>query len=372
MVSAQKLKGSLKRSFLPEVKLSYGRERYTTGPYHSVNQPYGGIEAEVNVFNSGRDSLEDKRRNKDARLSEVSAAIVKADILAEAKKTLANYAFLKETQAILKESITINEKNILDAQKRINAGLTSKTDLLDFKQLRITLAQDYQTLSYDLGVSSRNLAVLMGLEPKTILEINFQNSHPDHSASLGPAPQNSNSKLLQKATLALEIAVLEKEVASRWWTPKLDLYGYALRFTRKEREYREPEQSNDFSIGFKFTFPVFDGGEGSAQASSKSALAQANELQVRQRELEVHNDVYNAIKKLELAHSLIHGAEDSVKLMNEYRSEITKEYIKGIKNSPDVLQANERWISAYNKYAEIKRNYQVARVEAEYLLSLME
>lgn len=368
--STEKLKGSLSRSFLPKLNLTYGRERFTTGPYYSVNQPFGGIEAEVNVFNSGRDALENERRNKEARLALVDTTITKAKVLSEGRQALAQYAFLKEIQLILEEALRMNEKNFSGARKRINAGLSTQTDLIDFKQQKVALEQEYETLKYEQGVVSRLLAVLLGLHPDEEIQVAFKNIHPEHGPLFESTNDYSNSVLLQKAALNSEIARIENKTASRWWAPKLDLYGYALRFTQKEREYSDVGQRNDVTFGFKLTVPLFDGGEGITQSAASAARARSREHLLRKQSLELENETGNATRKLELAHKLIHGAEESVKLMSEYREGIMSEYSKGIKNSPDVLQANQRWIEAKTKFAEVKRDYQIAKTEALYLIGL--
>lgn len=370
ITEAQKLSGSLKRSFLPKAKLIYGQERFTTGPLHRVNQPFGGIEAEVNLFNFGRDSLEDKRRSKEAQLAQINSKIAKAEILAKGREALAQYAYLDEIRSILKEAMVMNEKNISGAQKRIRAGLSTSTDLIDFQHQKIALNQEYETLKFEIGLVERLLAVILGHNPDQAVMVKFQNEHPEHGPLFNAPGDFINSALIKKAELSLEIANLNQSKASRWWGPRLDLYSYALRFTQKEREYPEPGQRNDVTFGFKFTLPFFDGGEAIAESQASSARARALEYDFKQRTLEVKNETGNALRKLDLAHNLIHGAEDSVKLMSNYRQGIMNEYTKGVKNSPDVLQANQRWIEAKTKFAEVKRNYQFAKSEALYLMSL--
>src|SRR5687768_9611401 len=55
--AARERTGSLTRSFLPRVEAIGGAEHFKTGNYPVATQPYGGIEATVNVFRGGLDSL---------------------------------------------------------------------------------------------------------------------------------------------------------------------------------------------------------------------------------------------------------------------------------------------------------------------------
>lgn len=370
--AAEELKGVLTRSFLPKVELSYGRERYSVGPYNHVNQPFGGIEAKINLFNSGKDSLANDKRNLEVNIASIDSKMIKAQVVSQLRKALAQWAYFEEISKTLEDALETNRKNSASAQQRISAGLATSTDTLDFKQQAIMLNQELATLNFEKGVVKRLVLTLMGVDVAQELEIVFENTHPDEGEGKSLQANDKKSLLVKKALLEADIAKIEVETSERWWTPTVDVYGYALRMLQKDREYQFPGQRNDAAIGFRITLPIFDGGEGIKVAKAKESISKAQVSLSKAKELEVQKNILDAVKKLELTHDLIHGAEENVDVMTKYRTGVTSEYGRGVKNSPDMLQASLRWITAKNNFAEIKRNYQFAKADAIYLQEMFE
>ena len=370
--ASERLRGSLTRSFLPNVELSYGRERYSVGPYDHINQPFGGIEVSLNIFNSGKDSIEHDKRELQAKITQMDAVLLEAQIVAQVRKDMSMFAYLNEVKEILTKALESNQTSKKLAASRISAGMAAKTDALDFEQQEISLKQQLSQVKYEIGLVERMILTLLGHEADTTIKISFENTHSEDSNHVTPQVKAENTLAVQKFLFSSEISKLEMKSSKRWWTPRVDIYGFAMRALQKDREYPETDQRNDVGIGFKITMPIFDGGNSYREAQANSSLARSQESMAQSRQLQMKREVVDANKKLELAHELIHGAEENVKVMGRYRQGILDEYNRGVKNSPDVLQANNRWIEANAKYAEVKRNYQMAKADALYLMLIQE
>ena len=368
--ASEKLRGYLTRSFLPKVELSYGRERYTTGPYDHVNQPFGGFQASINVFNSGKDALENDKRNINAKIAGIDSVVLEAQIVAQLRKDMAEYAYLTEVESILKEALENNERNMKAARERVRAGLAAATDTLDFQQQAIALKQQLSQVNYSKGVVSRVLATLLGQDPSSDVSVNFTNSHPEHTDYFFKNYHVERSLAVKRSLFLSEVAKIEMKEAKRWWAPSVDIYGFAVRALQKDREYPTPGQRNDVGVGFRISMPIFDKGEGYRLAQSNSARVRSQEALAQSKVLAIQRETLDAQKKLDLAHELIHGAEENVTVMTKYRQGVLNEYNRGVKNSPDVLQASNRWIQANIQYSEVKRNYQEARADALYLYGI--
>lgn len=360
--AAVRRKGVLKRSFLPKLNFQIGRERFTTGPYINLTQTYGVAALSVNLFNGGKDSLKDEVINAEARLAAQKKVSVTMDHLTETRVLYWEAVSHNEILNILKQSLELNDKNLSLAKKKINAGLSSPTDTLDFQQFHLLLRQQTERSAVTLYNVKAQLKAALALE--TEVELQNQNvPHQHNDLSLTQKLDVNLHRDIQSLSQEKEITQNQSKLQKRWWTPEVDAYGAYSLFTQKERDYSSRQEREDKTVGVVLKMNLFDGGDSYTQAQSNAIKVRAIESAKHQRSLEISTQLENSKRVLQMAHDLVHLAEENVETAQIYFQRTLKEYEKGVKNTPDVLQASSRYIDAKVKFVELRRDYQLARVD---------
>lgn len=358
--------GYLQRSFLPRVQLSIGREHTdgtpVTGPENSYS--YARATATLNVFNGGRDVLRENVRNEIVKQSQSEYERELFALLTQARILYWQMIYQNEIINVLENSVKLNESNLRSARKKIDNNLATITDEIDFTQTRIQIDQDLKKARIVLQNNSRSMAALLNhpLDMKYVVpDINTHEA--DHTLDEFSSRFNGESfrdiRLLEAQG---SVNQLQGVINQRWWTPEFNLYAAkANRFETLKRT-NELDLDQGEIYGVRLTF-FFDGFESRATSVAQSYRTQSFTHYRNQRLQEIQSEYSNAYQLYVLNHDLIHSAEENNKIAQKYYENIWSEYMRGIKNSPDVLQAFQRVIDARIRYADIKKDYQVARAE---------
>lgn len=361
--SADELTGHLGRSFLPEFSASVGQEKTSGNPYNKNDNSYqfGQIGLSVNLFRGYRDTLEESMRKTQAKLNANRIDQTKYDLLTSIRFLYWQLLYQQEVIGALELALELNKKNQSTAEKRISGGIATATDRLDFKQAGIQFEQDLEIAKIEYENAKRKLAATLGYST----DVNFLTSKivpHDHALDSGVLPVNfkfDEHRDFKSLGLQEEIASLNKRRNARWWAPELDLYA-----SKGQKFERVNGNAKDFDdgdvIGLKFTFQ-FDRLEGQIQSQALAYQELANQELKKQRARELSADYTNALRLYELNHKLIHTSEENIKESEQYLRNTRDEYNRGIKNSPDVLQASQRLVTAKLRYADVKKDYQIAR-----------
>src|SRR5690606_8962444 len=117
----------------------------------TATQPAYAAEVEVNLFNGGRDFAKEKILKTEKTRKESSHKITFIEQLEAARKSYWEVIYLKELVRQYEEGLEIVGRNKSLALKRIQAGLATKSDRVEFDIREVDFNQDLRTaqLSYE-------------------------------------------------------------------------------------------------------------------------------------------------------------------------------------------------------------------------------
>lgn len=367
-LAAESQTGHLVRSYLPNLEAHVGGERFNTGSFPTKSQPYGAIEARVNVFRGGRDSLESQIRNEQVDQSRASFQQAYSEELTKARRAFWTMVYQRELVSLISDAIKQNEQNLSGATRKIKAGLATETDRLEFDMYRVQLEQDFARAALGVSNSQRTLNVLIGNADDTRVETVESIPHQHDDALLKAELNTDHHRDVRSLSANQSVAELQKSQAYRWWTPSVDVYGGYGLFTLRERDYENLADRYETVVGARLTLNVFDGWQSRTQGRGMALQAEGYENQKAQTARELRAQFEGAKQELNLTHELIHASEKSVEQAKQYLLRTQSEYARGVKNSPDVFSATEKYIDMKRRYADIRKDYQIAKTE---LLALL-
>lgn len=364
--AARRELGYLGRSYLPTVEAEAGREAFRTGVEDKRTESYGTVGANVNLFRSGRDRLEEKRRRAAVQAAEAEWDQTVREELKEARTAFWLLAFQREMEAVVAEAINTNDALLKAANKKIDSGISTPTDRLEFEINRRALQQDLVRLQTESDRAEKTLVLLTGT---TDFQIPSKIPHEHDDRMLSFSFDSSAHPSIRILQTEREQKTLESRDANRWWTPSVDLYSHYSLYTFREREFDDREDRDETVTGGKVSLPLFDGLQSRAMARSNrlrsEAAAQERDHVAKTLELEAETGK----KALQRLHDLVHSAEEGVNLGNQYLKNTRNEYVRGVKNSPDLANALEKYVDLKRRDAEIRLEYQLHKA---HLLTLLE
>lgn len=362
--------GFFSRSFLPSISAKFGGEEYRGGSAYAAPQGYWKIESRLNLFRGGRDLQEGKIREEEAKAAGAELQGEYAEELKLARQTYWKLVAVNQVLAQRKEGLIKNQSSLKAAQRRAGAGTASAADTLQFELHDTLLRQDLKKLELERDLLKNRLSVAIGQDDHKNIEVEKDFPHPPDHLLVWPALElgkNSSVAFLQSKE---RIEKMGQSQARSWWMPKIDAYAsYGLPSLGDEYALalrREKEWVAGLSLGI-------DLGEGLearnlGQAKSFEAVAQQKRVSYRIREViaadhELRHD-------LELLHELLHDADKDITKAEKFLKLTQAEYIRGVKNGPDMLSAFQRYYDFLQRRTDLYREFHETQAELLALLSI--
>jgi outer membrane protein TolC len=364
--AAEARRGLLKRSFLPTLSARAGRESFTLGPGAARTQNYGTLEANINVYNGGRDRFMDKAREAHWLSMKAASDDTKRDVLQRSRQLWMAWRHHHEASVILKSTLERNAEHLKAAQRRVNAGLSTAADVLDFQQYSLELEQQLAREEEEVHDHGRTLMALLNLSELPSLAPLNEHAHDDALLEQTFSPESHpRARSIVAESEALKSA---SERGRRWWTPRVDVYGALSHYSDRQQFFDTRAQRDDLAVGAMITVPLFDGGEARREAQGLAAQVRGEEAFARQVQRELEAEYEKAQVHVRLMHKLLHQAQESIKVAKRYQEMTLDEYRRGVKMSPDLREASLRLGQAQLLEAQTRWDYESARADLMALL----
>lgn len=353
------------RSFIPNLQIQLGKESYK-GEYDRQSQYFAGIEAELNLFRGGRDSL---------LASQMESSHSKAEKEVEKHKLLLLYhtkTIYRQIQGLLKKQILHQqyikelEKIETASDKRVRSKVAQASETLRVKYEILKAKGHAKEMMLSVDEYKTQLAVLLGLEEhKNIIFDDFVPKPNNEWTSLDEKFENHpDLKILEKQKELLDSHLKQK---SGWRIGELSLYSHYGRPALSAEEELARLEKNEFTLGLRFKIPISDLFHLNVDRKSHDREIRSLDFQKR----------YALNEKQALDHEIRHDLAVTNDLWQQNKQEkilatqIFKAaflaYEKGAQSTSEIQESLEIQLDALKREVDLLTEYSVKLSRLEYL-----
>lgn len=369
-VAAQKERtGRLIRSFLPSLSAQLGGEEFKVGSNPSDRQNYWRIETSLNLYDGGRDRLEDTLRDSHLALAKAGQVGELQRELKEAKQAFWSAIAISKLIGEKKEALEKNETNLKSARRRAGAGISTTADAAQFEIHKVGLQREQRKLEHEYDVVLNRLSVAIALDEHENVEL--VGGFPEISA-LPPLKTFSSAErqLTVRTSRELQRAEdLRAQQSSRWWHPRLDAYASYGVPSLTDEYTRALRHENEWTAGLKLKIDLGQGFEARREAAAKNAESASLQRRAAHAAREAVAADHEHRHELSILTELIASADADVERGLKFLKLTESEYARGVKNGPDLLDAFRKYFEIRERRIENYRDYFQIKSELESMLA---
>lgn len=359
--SARLKTGYLGRSFIPDVSLFAGQESFESDPLGNQNTNFYGVNATANVFNGMSDYWEEEKRESQYKLQKIESLQTLNDIVYSAKESYLKISEMKSLIQALTEGIDQLNRVKAKVAKKVRGGTTARSDLTSISLVKVGFEENIRQINRSLVDETNKLSVLLGVANLNSDSIDESDMEKDLNSSF----KHSGNKPLQVQRTEAQAQVSENEASSSGAKrlPSVDLFANYARVPFSSREYTSSTDRMEWQAGIKATWKIGDFFENSSQAASLRAestyLQNIKEYNKAQFEKGVDTLKSNMASLLES----IEGISKEIGLSKNYYSQVSSEYLRGVKSTSDLTTAFNQLVFLKQKRLNLIVQLHLAKAE---------
>jgi outer membrane protein len=329
-----------------------------------------GLNARMNLFNSGKDYLAVQMAKKDEMIANLDRQTLENRLISQVVTTFYNTLAAEEFIDIARESVNTVSEQLRIMQVRFEGGGALKSDVLS---LEVRLAQAKEQL-----VSSENhykiafttLSTLMGLDPAMFTE--WQDILEKSSPNTLSVPDTYADGVIDALENRPELARVRQQViqsrigldsARTGYLPRLDLMA---KYYVADPNMKYNTERENWIAALMFNWDFFTGFATPAAVRKAEAMLQEMLAADRHTVLSIRMDVKTAYLNLQeaqsryqVAVSSVANAEESLRLVKNYYIGGSVPVTRFLEAELDLNRARVRASAAY--YDRIKATSEIAR-----------
>lgn len=352
------LKKSTYSAFLPGLNAVGGLARIKTDEDNEKGQ-VGYLQGSANLFSGFKDRSKLDIQANNLELARVNYDIRLRSIKEELTEVLTSMIGIHQIEKILNEEYKLTQTQKQMAARKVNAGLTSQVDNYEFELRESEIEIQRKNIAREHEEVHQKLNALFNQE---ILDKDLEGLTFATTGSLAKEANLTsfdNHPLIRKAKIEAEIADSEKTAASSDFLPKLDL-AYAFgRLTPTEDQVKY----NESEVSLLLTIPLFSGFDTYHKRKSAVANLAAKESSKSQAILNIKSQFEQLKSRAQELTELYQIIDKKLLVAEKYYNLTLAEYKRGVKNSPDLVGATERYFDSKKKKIELQKELELVQVQ---------
>ena len=349
-----------KSFFLPELYLSggVGSEKLQDNSYETEKGPFLFLESKLNIYKGGRDSVLKKKNALEVSALGIELEMKKRELNISSFKILSAMNLITTEKKLIKNELASNKVQQSMANKKLNAGLTSAIDLIDFDIKNDYLTNEIDILDLKIETLKNEFSILYGSEisisEMDTMFVNISKSLDD--TAVMNYENSPNIKLSQKQ---VDLTTIDQESVKSEYLPTIDLEAKWGNITPQEKFSKSPKEHE---IALNISFPLFTGYTTDYKFKQSVIESSQKKREMKQMELTTKSLHDLEIKKIELSKKLLISLNHSLSQNVKYKDLTISEYRRGIKNSSDIIGASDKKLELERKILETQNELKISQI----------
>ena len=241
----------------------------------------------------------------------------------------------QENRAIAQADVDFNQRQLKDAQARLEVGTGTLSDVLGFKVRVNDTRASLIVAKRDYETALLSLAALLGL-PEGRLPAGLSLAHLETEPSWELAPPETEQLVhiakerrpdLEQRRLALQQAQARAKAAQADYYPTLRLNGTLDGDRTGDSDFEKDDFGN--SVGLNLTYNLFSGGATRARVREAKAVIRETSKDLQDLENSLASKVRSAATVVLAAQEQLRLQRGNTRLVKENRDLVEKEYTAG-------------------------------------------